>query len=227
MQEVLDGIGVHLLGCLPRTVDLELPSRHLGLAPAHEIEAFQQRLDAWARLADEHLEMEVLRPLLEAPAIGPDPVQQQCSRQPVETPLSPVPVAVARDQAFHFRYPEMQDWLDALAMPVIPWQPLADEPLPDEACGLILPGGSLSCMPQSSVNANAASPACAVGLASARSTPNAAACCCWGRASPMGAGNPTPWRECFLFMPQRGDCRWATGALKRSKTASCCAAARP
>ena len=141
MQEVLDGIGVPLLGCLPRTVDLELPSRHLGLAPAHEIEAFQQRLDAWARLADEHLEMEVLRPLLEAPAIGPDPVQQQCSRQPVETPLSPVPVAVARDQAFHFRYPEMQDWLDALAMPVIPWQPLADEPLPDEACGLILPGG--------------------------------------------------------------------------------------
>ena len=141
MQEVLDGIGVPLLGCLPRSHELDLPSRHLGLAPAHEIAAFQQRLDAWAALADKNLNLEALLPLLKAPSPGLDPVQQQISRQTDGQPLDPLPVAVARDQAFHFRYPEMQDWLEALAMPVIPWQPLADEPLPEEACGLILPGG--------------------------------------------------------------------------------------
>jgi len=48
---------------------------------------------------------------------------------------------VAQDQAFHFRYPELQDWLEALNLPVLPWQPLADEPPPHEAQGLILPGG--------------------------------------------------------------------------------------
>ena len=141
MQEVLDGIGVPLLGCLPRSHDLELPSRHLGLAPAHEIAAFQHRLEAWASLAQQHLNLEALLPLLRAPDPGLDPVQRQLNRQPSPLPLTPRPVAVARDQAFHFRYPEMQDWLDALAMPVLPWKPLADEDLPKEACGLILPGG--------------------------------------------------------------------------------------
>ncbi|WP_413744093.1 cobyrinate a,c-diamide synthase [Synechococcus sp. MIT S9451] len=141
MQDVLDGIGVPLLGCLPRTVELSLPSRHLGLAPAHEIETFRQRLGAWAKLAEDHLDLNALLPLLQAPVLGPDPVHQQMERQPQSAALEPIPVAVAMDQAFHFRYPEMQDWLDALAMPVLPWQPLADEPPPAEAQGLILPGG--------------------------------------------------------------------------------------
>ena len=141
MQEVLDGIGVPLLGCLPRSVDLDLPSRHLGLAPAHEITALQTRLEAWAALAESHLDLEALIPLLQAPSLGGDPIQRQLDQQPSATPRVPLPVAVARDQAFHFRYPEMQDWLDALAMPVVPWQPLEDEPLPEQACGLILPGG--------------------------------------------------------------------------------------
>ena len=141
MQEVLDGIDMPLLGCLPRSNDLDLPSRHLGLAPAHEIAAFQNRLDAWAALAEEHLNLKELLPLLQAPAPGENPIQKQLNRQPLEIPLTPKPVAVARDQAFHFRYPEMQDWLDALAMPVLPWQPLANEPIPEDACGVILPGG--------------------------------------------------------------------------------------
>ncbi|MGC6483938.1 MAG: cobyrinate a,c-diamide synthase [Synechococcus sp.] len=141
MREVLDGIGVPLLGCLPRTIDLELPIRHLGLAPAHELDAFCQRLDIWASLADNHLQMDALQPLLLAPRLGPDPVQEHLNQQPLQRSSSPLPVAVASDQAFHFRYPEMQDWLDALKMPVLSWQPLSDEPLPNDACGLILPGG--------------------------------------------------------------------------------------
>ena len=141
MQEVLDGIGVPLLGCLPRHVDLDLPSRHLGLAPAHEIDAFRQRLDAWAQLAEENLRVDALLPLLSAPKGGPNPVQRQLEQHPQLNTSQAIPVAVAQDQAFHFRYPELQDWLEALNLPVVPWQPLADEPPPQEAQGLILPGG--------------------------------------------------------------------------------------
>ena len=50
-------------------------------------------------------------------------------------------MAVAQDAAFHFRYPEMQESLEALGMPVLSWSPLADEAIPEEATGLILPGG--------------------------------------------------------------------------------------
>ena len=141
MQEVLDGIDVPLLGCMPRHQDLDLPSRHLGLAPAHEIDAFRQRLGAWAHLAQQHLDLDVLLPLLKPPSAGPNPVQQQLKQHPHLSINRPIPVAVAQDQAFHFRYPELQDWLNALNLPVLPWQPLANEPPPQDAQGLILPGG--------------------------------------------------------------------------------------
>ena len=53
-----------LLGCLPRSEALALPGRHLGLAPAHELEAPEQRRQAWAALASQHLNLERLEPLL-------------------------------------------------------------------------------------------------------------------------------------------------------------------
>ena len=50
-------------------------------------------------------------------------------------------MAVASDAAFHFRYTETEELLQHLGMPVLPWSPLADEPLPQNARGLIIPGG--------------------------------------------------------------------------------------
>ena len=50
-------------------------------------------------------------------------------------------MAVAADAAFHFRYPETEELLQRLGMPVLRWSPLADEPLPMEARGVIIPGG--------------------------------------------------------------------------------------
>ena len=141
MQEVLDGIGVPLLGCLPRSDQLDLPSRHLGLAPAQELSEFPERLRAWASLAEQHFDLKRLLPLMGSPEAGEDPLDQRLATSPGMEGLERIPVAVAQDEAFHFRYPEMQDWLHSLAMPVLPWRPLANEPIPNEACGLILPGG--------------------------------------------------------------------------------------
>jgi len=141
LEEVLRGIQVPLLGALPRDLSLELPSRHLGLAPAHEIERLASRLEAWDALAAEHLDLESLLPLMQAPPGGLDPLQARLQATLEGRTPEPVPVAVAQDAAFHFRYPEMQEALEALGMPVLPWSPLADEPIPAAAAGLILPGG--------------------------------------------------------------------------------------
>lgn len=142
LKEVLAAIDVACLGCLPRNPSLELPSRHLGLAPAHELDQLQIRLKRWAAIADQHLEMDVFQQLMTAPALGPDPISTVLADSPHQTKdCQPLPVAVAQDSAFHFRYPEMQDCLEALGMPVIPWHPLEDEPLPKSAYGLVIPGG--------------------------------------------------------------------------------------
>ena len=142
LEDVLTSIDVPCLGCLPRDSSLELPSRHLGLAPAHELDQLNVRLGQWAAIADQHLEMGVFERLMAAPTRGPEPIQTVLANALAQdTQREPLPVAVAQDNAFHFRYPEMQDCLEALGMPVIPWHPLEDEPLPQAAYGLVIPGG--------------------------------------------------------------------------------------
>ena len=136
LAEVLERLDVPLLGCLPRSEDLQLPSRHLGLAPAHELKRSAERQARWAELAATHLDLPRLLPLMAPPGSGEDPVAECPSAG-----SSPLPVAVAADAAFHFRYPETGELLERMGMPLLPWSPLADEPLPEDARGLILPGG--------------------------------------------------------------------------------------
>ncbi|MFM8260328.1 MAG: cobyrinate a,c-diamide synthase [Vulcanococcus sp.] len=136
LAEALAGIAMPLLGALPRHDSLALPSRHLGLLPAHELLDLQERLGAWAALAERHLDLQALQPLLQAPAAAaaaPPPAPT--------TPQPTVPIAIASDAAFHFRYPEAEELLAAEGVEVQPWSPLADAALPAGCRGLILPGG--------------------------------------------------------------------------------------
>ena len=136
LSAVLASIEMPLLGCLPRNDALDLPSRHLGLAPVHELNKQAIRQEQWARLAEQHLDLETFHSLLKAPVAGDAPLAAIPPATGVE-----LPVAVASDEAFHFRYPETEELLQRLGMPVVRWSPLADEPLPMEARGVIIPGG--------------------------------------------------------------------------------------
>ena len=136
LTEVLARQNIPLLGCLPRTDALTLASRHLGLAPAHELEQRHRRREVWASLAERHLNLDRLQPLLQAPASACSPL----SLIRASTAAS-LPVAVARDDAFHFRYRETEELLEHLGMPMLNWSPMDDEPIPAKAKGLILPGG--------------------------------------------------------------------------------------
>ena len=139
LAEALASIDVPLLGALPRHDSLELPSRHLGLLPAHELADLQERLGAWADLAERHLQLERLWPLLESPA-APDIATPAAFAAPPQLQHT-VPIAIASDAAFHFRYPEAEELLMQQGLEVLPWSPLADEPLPPQCRALVLPGG--------------------------------------------------------------------------------------
>jgi cobyrinic acid a,c-diamide synthase len=149
LAEALAAIEVPLLGVLPSQPALELPSRHLGLLPPGEIADLAGRCEAWADLAESHLELELLWPLLQPPACrqAHDPIHSLLSAAsephagPLPLPAAPFPVAVASDAAFHFRYPEASELLRACGLEPRPWSPLADEPLPAGCRGVLLPGG--------------------------------------------------------------------------------------
>lgn len=147
LSEALASIAVPLLGVLPNHPALALPSRHLGLLPPGELGDLAERRRLWAELAEQHLDLERLWPLLAPPAAGagPDPIQwclQGITPAPRQEPAgSPRPVAIAADAAFHFRYPEATELLEALGLEPRPWSPLADEPLPRPCRAVLLPGG--------------------------------------------------------------------------------------
>ncbi len=208
LAEALAAIAMPLLGVMPRHSSLELPSRHLGLLPPGELADLNERQGEWAVLAEQHLDLEQLWPLLvppPAPADGVAPIawlrQQapasevgrshppihpadpstnrpadqstdQSTEPPTESPTErpsgadagragagprgqapagvskgpaaagePLAIAIASDQAFHFRYPEAAELLEAEGLLVRSWSPLADEPLPADCRALVLPGG--------------------------------------------------------------------------------------
>ena len=152
LSESLASLGMPLLGVLPNHPALELPSRHLGLLPPDELGDLQQRQGAWAALAEEHLNLEQLWPLLAPPALARDESQDPIHwclgghGSPGESPApttaaASLPIAIARDAAFHFHYPEASEFLEAVGLEPIPWSPLADEPLPGGCQAVLLPGG--------------------------------------------------------------------------------------
>ena len=131
--------GLPVIGCLPRVEGTRLPSRHLGLYTADEVADLAQRVDALADALEANADLGRLLALCRRPAPAPP------------APAAPPPVkaciAVARDRAFCFCYPESLDALRAAGAECVFFSPLADGGLPD-AGGLYLPGGYPSCSPR-------------------------------------------------------------------------------
>ncbi len=137
LLEVLNQINVKSLGSLPSCKDLHLPVRHLGLAPAHEILDLEIKVRKWASIAKDYLDLESFKNLLSAPKSN----NKSINFLPKKQSESIHPIAIAEDDAFHFRYQETKELLEENGMPTITWKPLENEQIPKEARGLIIPGG--------------------------------------------------------------------------------------
>ncbi len=137
LLEVLDQIKIKSLGSLPPSKDLYLPERHLGLAPAHEILDLDIKVKKWASIARNYLDLESFRKLL----LPPKSNNKIIKFLPKKESVFVHPIAIAEDEAFHFRYQETKELLEENGMPIITWKPLENEHIPKEAKGLIIPGG--------------------------------------------------------------------------------------
>ncbi|MCQ4261864.1 cobyrinate a,c-diamide synthase [Stutzerimonas stutzeri] len=117
-------------GALPRSAEVELPSRHLGLVQAEELADLDTRLDAAADAL-----------ALSADTDLPPSVSFAA---PLSTPLEPllkgVRIGVARDAAFAFLYQANLDLLQALGAELLFFSPLRFTRLP-AVDSLYLPGG--------------------------------------------------------------------------------------
>ena len=137
LLEVLNQINIKSLGCLPRCEELYLSSRHLGLAPIHEVQDLDIKVRKWASIAKKHLDIQSFMQLL-LPPKSKDKTNIYLTNK--EAGLIH-PIAIAEDEAFHFRYQETKELLEKNGMPTISWKPLENKKIPSEAKGLIIPGG--------------------------------------------------------------------------------------
>ncbi len=122
--------GLRWYGGLSRDTGIELPSRHLGLVQASELNDLDERLDVAAAALASSCEVLLPPPVTFS---APAPVN-------IEPLLSGVRIAVARDEAFAFIYNASLDVLRAMGAQLSFFSPLHDQTLP--ACdSLYLPGG--------------------------------------------------------------------------------------
>jgi cobyrinic acid a,c-diamide synthase len=161
LRAAADEAGLPVLGALPRSEGLAVPSRHLGLVTAAEHGgAATAAVDAMAELVAAHVDLDAVAglaaPLPAGPVWSPadavhDGVPERPARR-VETPDSactdvglargggPV-VAVLGGPAFTFGYAEHVELLAAAGAEPVTVDPLHDTALPAGTGALVLPGG--------------------------------------------------------------------------------------
>ncbi|MCK0177355.1 cobyrinate a,c-diamide synthase [Mycolicibacterium sp. F2034L] len=135
LRQACDHAGLPVLGAVPRTEALSVPSRHLGLVTAveHGVRA-RQAVDAMTALIARHVDLDAV---VRSAAVG-------VSAPPWTPPALPagdgVTVALAAGKAFTFGYPEHGELLRAAGAEVVEFDPLTD-PLPAGTGALVVPGG--------------------------------------------------------------------------------------
>jgi cobyrinic acid a,c-diamide synthase len=142
LREALAPSGIPVVGVLCRDDALRTPSRHLGLVPVGErpasVEAWLPRLRA---LVQRGLDLDLLiRIARSAPDLLAAPWSPRGQARDPRTDR-PARVAVAAGPAFTFRYAEHDELLAAAGAEVVPFDPLADEQLPDGTDALVAGGG--------------------------------------------------------------------------------------
>jgi len=130
LRQALAPLGLPVLGCLPRDPALSLPERHLGLVQAGEHPALSAFLDHAADAVAAHIEIDALTRLAAPFEARPAPRARKPRR-----------IAVARDAAFSFLYPHLLRAWQETGAEVHFFSPLADDPVPEEADLVYLPGG--------------------------------------------------------------------------------------
>jgi cobyrinic acid a,c-diamide synthase len=138
LREAVADLGVPVLGALRRDDRVVAPERHLGLVPAGErAERTREALDALAEAVARYVDLQAVRrlaraaPALDGPAWSPEPDGDPIAAR----------IAIARGPAFSFHYEENLELLAAAGAELAPFDPIADERLPEGADALVLAGG--------------------------------------------------------------------------------------
>jgi len=135
LSDALCAISMPIFGVFRREKDIQLPDRHLGLVPTGEVSEFDEIAERLALLGERCFDWAALD---SAQSTGKRTSSSEVSES--EKIVSSVRIAIAKDKAFNFYYPDNLEALAKQGAELVYWSPLKDKKLPD-ADGLYFGGG--------------------------------------------------------------------------------------
>jgi cobyrinic acid a,c-diamide synthase len=141
-RSIEEHCGVPVLGAIPKLRQQSFPERHMGLVPTPEHGWAKASIDAAAAVAREHIDLEaVIRMAHETEPFPVEPESMTGQGEGGDAFAASAPtIAVLRDSAFQFYYPENLEALEAAGARLIYISPLATDTLPD-IDGMYIGGG--------------------------------------------------------------------------------------
>ena len=128
---------IPVIGYLKRELDIEIPERHLGLIPSMERGDLDSFFEKLGTLVSETIDIDRLLELAVAEPLETSHNTSIFKKQRDHL----VKVAVAKDSAFNFYYPENLEIMEAKGIKIEYFSPLADEAIPEDVDGLYIGGG--------------------------------------------------------------------------------------
>ncbi len=126
-----------VLGAVPRNNDIQVTERHLGLIPGNEMaDKAGEVIELLARQASDYIDIDAL---LEASA--EETVLPVAARPTAPLPRPDLRVAIPRDTAFGFYYPDDLQRFAELGVELVYFDALEDSRLPADIDGLFIGGG--------------------------------------------------------------------------------------
>ena len=132
----LDAAGLPaMVGALRGDSFPALPSRHLGLVSAEVNPLSDAVLARFGQVTEQRVSLDVILQL----ARGALPLN--AAEPPPRTSQAKARIAIARDAAFHFYYPDNLEALEEAGAELVYFSPLKDACVPDSCAGLYIGGG--------------------------------------------------------------------------------------
>lgn len=136
-EAILTHCEAEILGYLPRTLEFEIPSRHLGLLTEDEAPLSPKAIQLLAKTIADHVDLDRIEKLFTG---GPAPVTS-AAPSPAHLQSPRCRIGVARDKAFCFYYEDNFDILREAGCELVFFSPLTDTELPSGLDALYLGGG--------------------------------------------------------------------------------------
>lgn len=128
--------GIPVIGYLTKDDRLRMPERHLGLVPSIERGELKPFFNLLSETIQHNFDLERLYQIMGSKSIESSKVLFGTQRQE-----SQVRMAVAKDEAFHFYYPENLELLEHYGAELVFFSPLKGEQIPSDVHGLYIGGG--------------------------------------------------------------------------------------